>query len=108
MSGHEIAAIASSVATPPQAVDRALVSSVFNTSATAPASFAQLMKSGVAAVNHQVVEANKIAAAFALDDHIPPHQVMMALEQAKMSMQLLMQVRARLVEGYQDFMRMQL
>jgi flagellar hook-basal body complex protein FliE len=35
------------------------------------------------------------------------HQVMIGLEESRMSFQLLMQVRNRLLEGYQEVMRMQ-
>ncbi len=35
------------------------------------------------------------------------HQVMMSLEKAKLSFELVVQVRNRLLEAYQDVMRMQ-
>jgi flagellar hook-basal body complex protein FliE len=35
------------------------------------------------------------------------HQTMIALEEAKLSFQLLVQVRNRVLEAYQDVMRMQ-
>lgn len=42
------------------------------------------------------------------DDNIDIHQVMLASEEAKMSLQLAIQVRNKLVEGYQELNRMQL
>ncbi len=72
------------------------------------ASFAQLMASGVEQVEHRIAAADTLARAFALDDSIPVHQVTFALEQAKMSLELMLQVRTRLVEGYQQIMNMQL
>ena len=45
---------------------------------------------------------------FALGDAIPVHQVTYALEEARMSVELALQVRSRLVEAYRDLMNMQL
>jgi flagellar hook-basal body complex protein FliE len=72
------------------------------------ASFAQVLMNGVESVNRQVVNADAMVRAFALDDSIPVHQVTFALEQARLSLELMMQVRQRLVEGYQRVMEMQL
>ena len=52
--------------------------------------------------------ADAMAQAFVLNDSIPPHQVIFALEQSQLALQMMLQVRNRLVEGYQDIMRMQL
>lgn len=71
-------------------------------------SFAQLLAQGVDHVSQKVTEANAMVQAFALDDSIPLHQVTYALEQARLSVELMMQVRGRLLEGYQELMRMQL
>jgi flagellar hook-basal body complex protein FliE len=71
-------------------------------------SFAQMMLDGVSSVDAKVRSADSAVTAFALDDSIPPHQVMFALEEAHHAMSMMMQVRARVVEGYQELMRMQL
>lgn len=78
--------------------------------AIAPASgaFAALLTGGVADVEAKVAEADKLARAFVLDDSVPVHQVTYALEQARMSLELMLQVRARIVESYQQLMTMQL
>jgi flagellar hook-basal body complex protein FliE len=72
------------------------------------ASFSQILLNGVDTVNQRMVNADAMVRAFALDDSIPVHQVTFALEQARLSLELMMQVRARLVEGYQRMMEMQL
>jgi len=72
------------------------------------ASFAQMIGSGVGQVNRDLVQADAMVSAFALDDSVPLHRVTLALEQARLSFELMMQVRSRLVEGYQEIMRMQL
>jgi flagellar hook-basal body complex protein FliE len=71
-------------------------------------SFSQILMDGIAAVNERVANADAMVRAFAVDDSIPLHQVTFALEEARLSMELMMQVRARLVESYQRMMEMQL
>lgn len=73
-----------------------------------PGSFAQMLLGGVEKVDDQLTAADAAARAFAVDDSVPLHQVTFAIEQARLSFELMLQVRARLVEGYQEIMRMQL
>jgi len=70
--------------------------------------FARMLLDSVDQVNQSVVQADQMVQAFAVDDSIPLHQVTFALEQARLSTELMMQVRSRLLEGYQEIMRMQL
>lgn len=72
------------------------------------ASFAQTLIDGIASVNERVANADAMVRAYALGDSVPLHQVTFALEEARLSMELMMQVRARLVESYQRMMEMQL
>jgi len=74
----------------------------------APASFGQVLLDGIGKVDRQIMSADTLATAFATDDSIPVHQVTFALEQARLSLELMLQVRGRLVEGYQQIMGMQL
>jgi flagellar hook-basal body complex protein FliE len=71
-------------------------------------SFAKMLMHGLDEVNARQNEAETMVSAFAVDDSIPLHRVMFALQEAQGSIQLLMQVRSKLLEGYQDLMRMQL
>jgi flagellar hook-basal body complex protein FliE len=75
---------------------------------SAGANFAKLLADGVDSVNNKVLDANAMVHAFVLDDKVPVHQVTFALEQARLSLELMTQVRSRLVEGYQQLMNMQL
>lgn len=75
---------------------------------TSSVSFAQLLDKGIENVSAKVTQADNLARAFALDDNIPVHEVTYALAQAKDSLELMMQVRNRLVESYQQLMNMQL
>lgn len=70
-------------------------------------SFSQMLRQGVDATNAKLVEADRLVTAFALDGSIPAHQVTFALEEARLSVELMIQVRNRLVEGYQQITNMQ-
>lgn len=104
MTVMPIDAIGAAVAT-----ESALRTPVMATAGANPtSSFAQILLSGVDRVNQTMAAADAKVAAFALDDSIPLHQVMFALEEARISFEFMLQVRSRLVEGYQKIMDMQL
>lgn len=73
-----------------------------------PSSFSSLLTQGVEGANTRMLEAEETVRAFTLDDSIPVHQVTYALERARLSLELMLQVRNRMVEAYQQFMNMQL
>ena len=73
-----------------------------------PQSFASLLTQGAQKVSDDALNADSLVREFALSDSIPVHQVTYALEQARLSLSLMMQVRNRLLEGYQQLMNMQL
>ena len=71
-------------------------------------SFEQILLGGLEKVDADIQAAEVAVNAFAADDSFPVHQVMFALAKAQLSLELMLQVRSRLVEGYQEIMRMQL
>ncbi|RQR52938.1 flagellar hook-basal body complex protein FliE [Burkholderia sp. Bp9126] len=71
-------------------------------------SFGAQLMSGMQHVDRALRAAEAAGTAFALDDAQPPHQVVLALEDARFKLQFALNVRSRLVEGYQELMRMQL
>lgn len=95
-----LGAIANPAALPPQLGAAA--------PALASGSFSQLLINGIDHVNQRVAHADAMVRAFALDDSIPVHQVTFALEEARLSLEMMMQVRGRLIEAYQHVMDMQL
>ena len=70
--------------------------------------FARWMTDEAQAVNDRIVGAEQSLAQLATGQSNNLHQVMLDLEQAKLSFQLALQVRNRLLEGYQEIMRMQI
>ncbi|KPL68260.1 hypothetical protein SZ64_09080 [Erythrobacter sp. SG61-1L] len=75
---------------------------------TPGASFQSVLSAGLDTVNQKVAHADELVRQFALDDSVPVHQVTIALEEARLSVELAMQVRTRLVETYRELMNMQL
>ncbi len=71
-------------------------------------SFLDMIASGVGQVEDKLQAADAMVQAFVLDDSVPVHQVTIALEEARLSLELMLQVRNRMVEGYQQLMNMQL
>jgi flagellar hook-basal body complex protein FliE len=72
------------------------------------ADFGEVLMAGLRNVDQKVASADKLVQQFAIDDSIPVHQVTMALAEARMSVEIAMQVRSRLVESYRELMNMQL
>lgn len=70
--------------------------------------FGSLVTSGLAAVEARVAKADALLTAYARGDSVPMHEVSLALEQARLSVEIAAEVRTRLLEAYRDFMTMQL
>lgn len=73
-----------------------------------PPDFSALLSEGLATMDAKVAHADAMVSRFAIDDNIPVHQVTIALEEARLSVEFAMQVRQRFVEGYRELMNMQL
>lgn len=69
--------------------------------------FGALLKSGVTTLTAQTDRASALLSAYAVGETVSPHELVMAMEQAKMSMQLAVEVRNRLVDAYQELTRLQ-
>ncbi len=69
--------------------------------------FGAMVSQGIAQVNAQMQGVQTDLQALATGEVENLHQVMVRLEEARMSFQLLMQVRNRALESYQELMRMQ-
>jgi flagellar hook-basal body complex protein FliE len=74
----------------------------------AVAGFGEVLAAGVRGVESKIATADDLVRRFTLDGDVPIHQVTYALEEAKLSVELAMQVRGRLLDGYRDIMNMQL
>lgn len=74
----------------------------------ATTSFSDILSAGIGGVQAKLDTADGLVRRFTLDGNIPVHQVTYALEEARLSVELAMQVRGRLLDGYRELMNMQL
>lgn len=78
------------------------------TKANTSNNFGEMLTKGLEMVDSKMNVANNKVMEFAIDDTVPIHHVTIALEEARLAVELAMQVRSRLVEGYREIMNMQL
>lgn len=76
--------------------------------AAAAGGFGELFTQGLAQVNESLMATQVDLQRLATGDVQNLHQVMIRLEESKLSFQLMLQVRNRLLEAYQDVMKMQI
>lgn len=74
----------------------------------AESSFSTLLQEAVKGVNHLQHDAETAVQHYTVGKSQNLHDTMMAVEKADISLRLLMQVRNKAVEAYQEIMRMQL
>ncbi|MET3513389.1 flagellar hook-basal body complex protein FliE [Pseudacidovorax sp. 1753] len=68
--------------------------------------FAQMVSAGLSEVNKKIIDGEVGLQKLALGEAQNLHQLMINLEESRLSFQVLMQVRGRLLEAYQDVMKM--
>lgn len=71
-------------------------------------SFATMLGRLVSEVNAKQHVATDTVAAMHAGEKIPLHQTVLAMEEANVSFQLMVEVRNKLLESYQELMRMQI
>lgn len=71
-------------------------------------SFISMLKDKLDEVNNNQIAADNATESFIKGDSTDIHQVMLQSEEAKLSLELAVQVRNKLVEAYQELNRMQL
>lgn len=70
--------------------------------------FQNILKDSLDKLNEKQVEADNITNDFISGKNVEVHQMMLGMEEAKMSLQLAIQVRNKVVEAVQELTRMQL
>jgi flagellar hook-basal body complex protein FliE len=78
--------------------------------AAAPAAggFGELFTQGLAQVNESLMASQVDMQRLATGDVQNLHQIMIRMEESRISFQMMLQVRNRLLEAYQDVMKMQI
>ena len=74
---------------------------------TAPSSFANVLGRVVGEVNDKQMAAGEAVNGLLAGNNVSLHQAMIAMEEASVSFQLMVEVRNKLLESYQELMRMQ-
>ena len=112
-SASQAASAASTAASASQAASAALAAAgstdvLAVSAAPSAASFADILKAGIASVNSLQLESDDLATKFAagMTDNI--HEVMIAGEKADIALQFATAIRSKLLDAYQEIMRMQL
>lgn len=96
-------------AVPALGLDDEVAPAAARAAAAGPAAvpFAQLLGQGIEAVNQRLLASQSDLQGVALGEAANLHEVMIGLEESRVALQLMVQVRNRLLESYQDVMRMQ-
>ena len=95
------------VAASPVSLDLAGASTHIGPQATG-SDFASMIGQGLDRVDHSLRAADDKIRSLAAGEYVPLHEVMISMEQARMDLMLVVEVRNRLVEAYQELTRMQL
>lgn len=92
----------------PEAAPVAATAPIASTEPVAATDFLGLLKTGASNLAEQSGQANDMLAAYATGENVSPHELVMAMEQARMSLQLAVEVRNRVVDAYQELTRLQI
>lgn len=70
--------------------------------------FLDTLEEKLSEVNDKQIEADNLTQKFIKGEEEDVHKVMLATEEAKLSLELAVQIRNKLVDAYQEFNRMQI
>jgi flagellar hook-basal body complex protein FliE len=79
-----------------------------STTQASGADFANLIGDQLQRADQSLKTADSQLTQLAAGDAIPVHDVMISMEKARLDLMLVVEVRNRVIEGYQELMRMQL
>lgn len=75
---------------------------------SAPGSFANLLGNLISETNQKQVAAGQAVQGLLSGENVPLHEAVIAMEEASVSMQLMVEVRNKMLDSYQELMRMQI
>lgn len=70
--------------------------------------FLARLTSGAGTLVQHSDRASDLLTAYAAGEDIAPHELVMAMEQAKLSLQVAVEIRNRVVDAYQEIVRLQI
>nr|WP_141431392.1 flagellar hook-basal body complex protein FliE [Bacillus sp. 03113] len=78
-----------------------------NTPFEAQKSFASVLNKAIQNVNNTQLQSDKMTEKLALGENVDLHDVMIASQKASITLQASLEVRNKVIEAYQEMMRMQ-
>jgi flagellar hook-basal body complex protein FliE len=69
--------------------------------------FGSYLKDALKKVNASQLEANDLVHGFTIGQDVDLHEVVLAMEKADLTLQLTIQIKNKIIEAYQELMRMQ-
>lgn len=84
------------------------ISAAQSVSSTTGSDFTSWLDGQMSNVNQALVDADQSVRELSVGNTDNLHQVMLSLEQAKLSFEMMVQVRNRMVEAYQEILRMRI
>ena len=81
---------------------------VHSNSQNSKVDFSKILKEELNKVNHLQIKADEATQQFIVGESEDIHSVMLATEEAKLALEMAVQVRNKLIEAYQEINRMQL
>lgn len=71
-------------------------------------SFAQTISDAIKGVNESQINADNMVQSFIKGEDVTMHEVMLSMQESQISMQLLIEMRNKVVEAYQEINRVQI
>ena len=95
-----------SLMTPTQSVNELTNNSALKTSSEVQQTFADALKNAVAKVNDQQIQSDTATEKLINGEDIELHEVMIASQKASVTLNTTLEIRNKVVEAYQEIMRM--
>lgn len=81
--------------------------SIASSGKTGEGGFGETIKNAINSVNELQTQADDLAAKLASGDSVDIHEAMIAMQKASTALQFTVQVRNKIIEAYQEIMKMQ-
>lgn len=95
-----------SLITTPQTTDQTKLVNQVNTPNEAQKSFAETLKNAISAVNDTQVQSDQLTNKLVNGEDVDLHEVMIAAEKASITLNTTIEVRNKVIDAYQEIMRM--
>jgi flagellar hook-basal body complex protein FliE len=84
------------------------ISGIQKTAKTDPSGFGDLLKQSIASVDKTIKESGAMSTGIVAGQHSNIHETMIAMEKSSIAFRMLTKVQAKVLDAYQEVMRIQL